>query len=468
MSGTLSTLGVGSLANTLSGAAGGNLVTGELSRLLGTAALGGVTFDIIDSREAAGRRVARFLFPNRPVEDQKFQDFGTIDQPIRITGYLAGDDYVIRADRMRKVLLTAGAQTLVHPWWGRLRVRVLEPGEIQFSATRIRLAQFQVTLVRDPGNPGTKGLLASITDTLTNLLEQADAMVDEATLAVQAVLAPLAIPLALSNMVGSLLSQASGIWDSLTETAPQPLQSGISSAQATLAAGVSVPATNSDTTYADSVTAALAAVPAAIIDSITDPSSSVVAPAQQIEGHTAETVDAQTAANILLASAVRIGTTADNLSSVTSVPAEALVLGVVARGLIVSQLLAAWGSLTFVSGADAVVARDRFIAAIDALLVDLQNAAASGAGVSLSGLWIAIHAARTALIADCSSQVGRLPAVVVIPLNAIISAWTLAYAVAGDDVTRVKSVFDDLVSRNAIAHPALVGPGSVQVLEQST
>ncbi|KXV50532.1 hypothetical protein AD945_01750, partial [Gluconobacter albidus] len=140
MSGALSTLGLGSYTNALSGAAGGNLITGELAHLLGTAALGGVTFDIIDSREAAGRRVARFLFPGRPVEDQKFQDFGTIDQPIRITGYLAGDDYVLRAQRMRKVLLQAGRQTLIHPWWGRLKVRVIEPGEIQFSATRIRIA----------------------------------------------------------------------------------------------------------------------------------------------------------------------------------------------------------------------------------------------------------------------------------------------------------------------------------------
>ncbi|GAN89920.1 hypothetical protein Gbfr_009_045 [Gluconobacter frateurii M-2] len=468
MSGTLSTLGVGTSALALSGAAGGNLITGELSRLLTTAALGGVTFDIIDSREAAGRRVQRFLFPERPVEDQKFQDFGTTDQPIRITGYLAGDDYVLRAQRMRKVFLKAGSQTLVHPWWGRLRVRLIEPGEIQFSATRIRIAQFQVVLVRDPGPSGSKGLFAEITDTLTNLLEEADALVDEATLAVQAVLAPLAIPLALSSMVGSLLSQASGIWDSLTATAPQPLQSGIASAQVTLAAGVSAPVTNADTAYADSVTAALAGVPAAVVDAITDPSTSVIAPAQQVEGETTETVDAQTVANILLWGAVQIGAVADSLSSVTSVPGEALALGVVARGLIVSQLLAAWGSLTFASGADAVAARDRFIAAIDALLVDLENAASSGVGVSLSGLWVAVQAARTALIADCSSQVGRLPVVVSVPLKTTVSAWTLAYAVAGDDVTQVQGVFDDLVTRNGISHPALVGPGDIEVLEQTS
>lgn len=468
MSGTLSTLGVSSLTNVLSGAAGGNLVTGELSRLLGTAALGGVTFDIIDSREAAGRRVARFLFPGRPVEDQKFQDFGTIDQPIRITGYLAGDDYVLRADRMRKVLLKAGRQTLVHPWWGRLKVRVLEPGEIQFSATRIRIAQFQVTLVRDPEPSATGGLLEGITDTLTNLLEQADAIVDDVTLTVQAVLAPLTIPLALSGVVGSLLSQASGIWDSLTESAPQPLQSGMTNARAVLAAGVSAPASNDDTSYADAVTAALAAVPAAAVTSITDPSDKVVAPAQQVTGDAAQTVDAGTVSTILLSAAVQLGAAADTLSNTSTVPAEILTLGVSARALIVSQLLAAWGSLSFVSGADAMVARDQFIAAIDALLSDLENAISAGCSVSLSGLWTSIQSARLALLADCSSQVGRLPRVVAMPLMATVSGWTLAYAVAGDDVTQVQDVFDDLIGRNGIGHPALVGPGTIQVLEQST
>ncbi|MBF0858794.1 hypothetical protein HKD24_06150 [Gluconobacter sp. LMG 31484] len=468
MSGTLSTLGLGSFANVLSGAAGGNLVSGELSRLLGTAALGGVTFDIIDSREAAGRRVSRFLFPNRPVEDQKFQDFGTIDQPIRITGYLAGDDYVLRADRMRKVLLKAGRQTLVHPWWGRLKVRVLEPGEIQFSATRLRIAQFQVTLVRDPEPSATGGLLQRITDTLTNLLEQADAIVDDVTLTVQAVLAPLAIPLALSGVVGSFLSQASGVWDALTASAPQPLQTGVLQARAVLAAGVSVPSSNGDTAYADAVTAALAAVPAAAVTAITDPSLSVVAPAQQITGDAAEIVDATTVMALLLSAAVQIGAVADTLSNTSTVPAEALTLGVAARALIVSQMLGAWGGLEFVSGADAVAARDQLIAAIDALKTDLENAASAGSSVSLSGLWGSVQSARMALVADCSSQVGRLPRVVAVPVAATVSGWALAYAVAGDDVSQVQGIFDDLISRNAIGHPALVGPGDIQVLEQST
>lgn len=469
MSGSLSTLGLGLSALDLDSVTGGTLGTGLLADVLTTASLGGVTFDMIDSREAAGRRLARFLFPGRPVEEQKFQDFGTIDMPMHITGYLAGDDYVLRANRMRKVLLKAGRQTFVHPWWGRLKVRVLEPGEIHFAATSLRIARFSVTLVRDPGPPSAKGLFAQITDTLTNLLEAADAAVDEATLAVQSVMSPLAIPLALSSMASSMLSQAGGIFDSLIGNAPQPVQSGTAAASALLSAGANAPTVNADTVYADTITNALAAVPAALADSITTPEQSVLAPAQQqIESSNAETVDAKTVADILLSAAVQIGTTAASLSSTSSAPAAALALGVAARAFIVTQLMAVWGSLAFVSGADAVLQRDQFIAAIDALLGDLEAAAASGAAVSFSGLWTSLHAVRTALIADCSSQIGRLPVVVSIPVSARMSAWAIAYAVAGDDVTQVQSVFDDLVARNGVAHPALVGPGAIQVLEQNS
>lgn len=469
MSGALSTLGLGSSASILSQVPGvGGLASGALSGLLGTAALGGVIFDIVDSREAAGRRVVRILFPNRPVEDQKFQDFGTLDQPMRITGFLSGDDYVIRATRMRKVLLKAGPLTLVHPWWGRLRVRVLEPGEIQFSATRIRLATFQVTVVRDPPKPSKKGLFQRITDTLTNLLTQADAIVDEVTLGVQAVLSPLSIPLALATAANSLLSQASGVWDALTETAPQPVQTALVASRAVLAAGVSAPTVNSDTTYADAVTTALAGVPAAAVSAITDPSKSVVAPAQHVEDDATTAVSASTVSALLLSAAEQIGAAADALSDTSSVPGSVLALGVMARALVVSQVMGAWAALSFASGADAEAARDLNVAAIDALLVDLENAASAGASVSLSGLWASLQATRSALIADCTSQVGRLPEVVSVPVPVSMSGWLLAYAVAGDDVTQVQSVFDDLVTRNQISNPALVGPGTIDVLEQTT
>lgn len=468
MSGSLSTLGSGLSALDLGSVTGGTLGTGFLADILTTASLGGVTFDMIDSREAVGRRLARFLFPGRPVEEQKFQDFGTIDMPMHVTGYLAGDDYVLRATRMRKVLLKAGRQTFVHPWWGRLKVRVLEPGEIQFSATSLRVAKFSVALVRDPGPPSKKGLFASIADTLTNLLEAADAVVDAATIAIQSVMSVLAIPLALSSMASSMLSQVGGIFDSLIGSAPQPVKSATSSASRLLSDGVSAPTVNADTTYADAITAALAAVPAALVDSISAPDISALAPAQQqIEQGVAETVDAKTVADILLSAAVQTGSVSDALSHTPEVTAEALALGVAARSLIVSQLMSVWGSFDFVSGADALAQRDKFLAAIDALLNDLENAAASSAAVSFSGLWKSIHEMRMALIADCSTQVGRLPVVVDVTLNTTLTGWALAYALAGDDVTQVQRVFEDLITRNNVAHPALVGPGVVQLLEQN-
>ena len=279
----------------------------------------------------------------------------------------------------------------------------------------------------------------------------------------------LSIPLTISSMASSMLSQASGIFDGLIGNAPQPVQSGTAAASLRLSAGANPPTVNADTTYADAITGAFAAVPAALVDSVTTPNTSSLAPAQQhVENGDTETVDAKTVADILLSAAVQIGAEAQTLSSTSAATAEALALGVAARALIISQLMAVWGNFDFVSGADAVLQRDQFIAAIDALLVDLENAAAAGASVSFSGLWTSIQAVRTALITDCSWQVGRLPVVVSVAVPARISAWTIAYAVAGDDVSQVQNVFDDLVARNSVAHPALVGPGTVQLLEQNS
>ncbi|GBR09516.1 DNA circularization N-terminal domain-containing protein [Gluconobacter frateurii] len=467
MSGSLSTFGLGSSASVLSQIPGvGSLVGNALSSLLGSAALGGVVFDCLDSREAAGRRVQRFLFPERPVEDQLFQDFGALDAPLHLTGFLSGDDYVIRATRMRKVLLKKGPQTLVHPWWGRLRVRIVEPGEISFSSSQIRLARFSVSVIREPAKSTTGGLLSKITDTLNSLLEKADDLVDEATLAVQGVLAPLAIPLALAGGVNSLISEASGIWDGLTASAPQPIQAAVTTPLATLSAGVSAPADNSSTDYANAVVGAFAGVPVALANAVTDPDESVVAPAQAVVGDTSDTVTAAAIGALLLSGADQIATSATTLAAVSGVPGQVQGVAVAVRAITVSQILACWGGLDFVSGADAIAARDIYLAGLDGLIADLESAASAGCGVSLSGLWTAVRAARIALIADCSAQVGRLPSVVAVTVPAQMSAWTLAYAIAGDDVSQVQTVLDDLVTRNGISHPGAVGPGTVEVLEQ--
>nr|WP_294918266.1 DNA circularization N-terminal domain-containing protein [uncultured Neokomagataea sp.] len=466
MSGALSSFGLGSSASILSSIPGmGGVASSALSGLLNTAALGGVTFDMINSREAAGRRVVRVLFPNLAVNQQIFQDFGNLETPMRLTGVIVGDDYVIRAKRMVAALKKPGSTTLVHPWWGRLRVRITEPGEVAFDVHNMRMATFSVSVVRDPGAPNTGNLLQRITDTVSNLLEKADALVDEATLAVQGVLAPLSIPLALAGSVRSFISQSGGVWDSITGSAPQPIQTAIAVPRAALAAGVSVPAVNADTSYANAVTGVLAGMPVAIVNAITDPAQSIVAPADVVMGDDTQVITAAQCGDLLLTAAEQIGALSGTLSDISPNAASVLTLGAAARALIVSQLMSAWVGLTFVSGDDALTARDRYLAALDALIITIENTASSGSAQALTGLWQAARDLKVALIADATVQVGRLPAVLAIDVPSCVSSWALAYAVAGDTKANVQTVFDDVVTRNAVAHPGILGPAAIEVLD---
>jgi|GEM_PF-632514 len=466
MSGSLSTAGLGEIgASTLSSLGGiAGLASSALGRILTTASFRGVTFFIPDVREAGGRRVVRWLFPGRDI--QRFQDFGAIEGPIQITGLIIGDDYVIRAQRLRKAFLTAGPATLVHPWYGRLRVRLAEqPPEISFSDREIRVARFTASFYRDPETSGASGLFASITDTLTNLMTQADALVDEGILACQGVLSVLAIPLALSGAVGSLISQITGVWDGLLGNAPQPLQDATAAAQVTLANGVSPPLVNDDTSYADSVSTAFAVVPAAIASVAMPAQTAAIAPASIVANGVTLTVAPATIVTVLLQGASKIGAVAVSTSQTSQAPAFVLALGVVARMVTLAQAVAASTSVSYVSQPDALAARDILIAAVDALGADMGNAAAAGAPLPMSSMWGALRDLRLAILADFSTTIGRLPPVISIATTRPMSAWTLAYALAGDTPANVQTTFDDMVARNNLIHPAFAGPGAVQILE---
>ncbi|MFT8421707.1 MAG: DNA circularization N-terminal domain-containing protein [Gluconacetobacter sp.] len=465
MSGSLSTLGLGTVAgSTLSDLGGlGGFAGSALGSILTVAAWRGVTFHMLDVRETTGRRLMRWLYPGRDI--RKFQDFGPLDGPIHVVGLIAGDDYVIRAERMRTALRQAGPATLVHPWYGSLRVRLAEPAEIAFSQREIRVAHFSASFFRDPQDSAGKGLFAAITDSLTNVLTKADALVDQGILACRAVLAPLVIPTALASAVSGYLSQLSGVWDGLVASSTQPVQDAAASARATLAAGVLAPASNSDSTYADAVTSALAAVPAALAGATSGTSIQAIAPATQVVGSATLRADPQAVVTTLLSGALQSGDAALALSDVSELPAAVLALGVVARGLVVTQAVATSASVTYVSQVEAGAGRDALLAALDALGTDVQNAAAAGAAVAMAPLWSALRDLRAAVVADYSAAIGRLPAVVGVSIGPQVSAWCVAYAVAGDTPANVLTVMDDLVTRNDLVHPALAGPGTLDLLD---
>ncbi|MCW4589090.1 DNA circularization N-terminal domain-containing protein [Gluconacetobacter entanii] len=444
----------------------GGLAASPLSSILSVASWRGVNFYMPNSREAAGRRVLQLYFPGR--DDFRMQDFGQFDGPIQVRGILVGDDYVLRADRMRKALLAKGPATLIHPWWGALRCYLLQAGQIEFSEYEVRLARFEATFVRKPPASVSTGLFSGITDTLTNVLEQADALMDQCVLTMRGLLSPAVVPLALASAVNSTINVATGVWNAVTTSAPEPVQSATQTPLAALSAGIVAPADNADTTYADGVTDLLVNVPAAVAATVSTGTTAAIAPATQVADGSQTSVDPAQATALLLDGATQIGTQAQALSVKSLAPADVLVIALVARVGTVAQALATQSAVTYVSQSDAIAGRNAVTGALDDLADDLTNVIAAGADVALGDLSGAIRDARTAVVADISSRLGRLPKVIAVPVPRQISAWLIAYAVAGDTPSDVASVWDDLVSRNNLTHPALAGPGSVDVLETTT
>lgn len=444
----------------------GGLGSSALRSVLSIASWRGVTFYMPEAREESGRRVVQFFFPG--IDDFKVQDFGSFTGPISVRGIMIGDDYVIRANRMREALMKRGPAMLVHPWLGAIRCRLLQPASIQFSEYELRFARFEAVFVREPLPATSGGLFSQITDTLTNLLEKADALIDQGILCMQQLLSPLVIPLAMAGAVNNMVGVASGVWDALVGAAPEPVQSASQSSLAVLSSGVDMPASNTDATYANAVSSALVGVPAAIADAVASTQTSAIAPASLVANGAQTTVDAMTASALLVNGAAQIGTAATSAAATSLAPAVVLALGMLARAMTMAQAVAAQVSATYASQQDALAARDRMLAALDALEADITAAVNAGAPIFVSGLYGAVRDVRAALVADISARMGRLPKVVSVAVPQQVSAWLVAYALAGDTPASVPALWDDLVSRNGLSHPGLAGPGTLDVLEQSS
>ncbi|WP_215762860.1 DNA circularization N-terminal domain-containing protein [Acetobacter sp. P1H12_c] len=460
---SLSGLGAGSLGSQ-TGALGG-LLGGAVGGAMSVAAWRGVTFWMPSSQDEAGRRMLQIWFPGR--DDFRTQDFGAQDGPIRVSGLIIGDDYVIRAKRMRTALMQAGNGTLVHPWWGAIKCRLVQSGSISFSDGEIRLARFQATFVRVPPDPTSKGLFARIADTLTSVLTQADALVDSAVMAMRSVLSVLTLPLALVSAVSNVVSVAHGVWDAVTgSTAALPVRTAASAPLAALAGGVSVPATNSDTTYADSVATLLAGVPAAVAQSVSPTASAAIAPADAVSGVDEDDIDPAVATTLLITAVQSLRTAGQTAAEQAADPASVRGLMLGATLLTAAQAVAAASSLTYASQDDALSWRDRLLAMLDDLIDDIETlAGTNGAAVPISGMLGALRDSKAAITADISERLGRLPAVIAVPVPRQMSAWLVAYAVAGDVPANVEAVWTDMVQRNGLRLPAVSGPGTVRVLK---
>lgn len=468
MSGTLSALtglGAGSLggATSLLGGVAGGIVGGAMS----VASWRGVTFWMPNSQEETGRRLLQVWFPGR--DDYRAQDFGAHAGAIWVTGLIIGDDYVLRAKRMREALLKPGAATLVHPWFGAIQCRLVQSGTISFSDGEIRMARFQATFVRVPPEQTTKGLFGRIVDTLTSVLETADSLVDQGILAIRSVLSVVTLPLALVNSVSNVFSVAAGVWDSLAgSSAPLPVLNAAAEPLAQLHKSVSFPSANSNTEFADSLSTTLVGVPAAVANAATPVTSAAIAPAEAVANTQSAVVTCEAATTLLLTAVAKLRADGEVLvsRSTNQAAVRGLVLG--ASILTAAQTVAAASGLTYTSQDDAISWRDKLLAMLDGLIADIDVlAATAGASLPVSGMLGALRDSKAAITADISERLGRLPSVITVNAPRQMSAWIIAYAVAGENTTEVETVWLDMVARNGIRQPSATGPGPIKVLQPS-
>lgn len=439
----------------------GTSLLGALDGVLRTAAWRGVTFHMVDSSDEAGRRWVQFLFPGRDTAQQ--EDLGALVGDITVSGLLIGEDYIRRADRLRRAFLAAGPGTLIHPWRGEMQVILASPGRIRFDHQQLRCARFEATFrAYDPPQTAAQ-------DTLSRLVGAVDDLLDEGRMLLASVLSPLALPLGLLSWVDGLLGRVGAGWTTLTAGG-----GGSIAFRAAVEPGVAEMATPlvRDNGYPDAVWDLLAAPAAAVADASAPLLEPAVASASQPYGVASSSLtsagvgttalsspqppDPRAAAELLLAASVPG-------SAELAAPSALRAVALAPRLIAVSEAVRAAVDIDYESRQEAIAWRDRLDAALAGVEGELAAIAASRPLVAGSA-WRAAGIARRALAADIHERIGRLPVVGTLETSTTLSAWLIAQRIAGDDPARVTTVMLDLVRRNGVRHPSMVPAGTVEYL----
>jgi prophage DNA circulation protein len=406
------------------------------------ASLGGVPFDIIDSRDEAGRRIERILFPGQP--RSAWQDLGQLDGDIQINGVLIGDDFAAQAALMRNVFIKAGAATLVHPWLGQMLVMLPKPLETSFAHDELRVARISFSCVpflpRQPYVP----------DTLETLLQAIAALQLALDAALQQILAPLITALTVINAVEGFCASLAHAWGIAVQTSSMLVAAVVGAVEQLIA----LPALISPTTYAAEMVSVLSAPSAAIAAASVTVPPAVIAPGGATTA--AAVVDPTVAVTAILAVVVSMPGLAGPVAPMPAVAAAAQMLAI-------CDAITTASDIVFVSQQQAEAMRDRLIAALDAAAMGIATASAL-APIAVGPAWRAAQTVRAAVVADYSTMIGRLPPVITITPPGSAPIWLIAQYLSGDTPTDVVATYLDLVMRNGIVHPAMPPAGPLETI----
>jgi prophage DNA circulation protein len=419
---------------------------------LADATWNGIPFFMPDSRHSTGRRVHRYFFPGQ--DATVFQDLGALDGPMRVSGLLIGDAYVLYAQQLEAAFRLPGSGMLVHPWLGEIEMVLLEPVQFRFSQKTLRVCTFEAVFA--PYYPATPPALSS----LDSLILGVNATQAAAQQWLVQQLAPIASGALLLSGVQGYVASLQSYWTLATGptgAAPNAGNAIGAAAAAPVAALSNAPLLTPGAGFGGGLGALLAAVPASVASASATQASPVVSGAA---GYVAPVpLDGRlTLAVLLAATAQATGQTVTQ----GAVPAVALAQA----ALCVASAVQASTTIAWVSAEEAQAALESLRAAIRAVA---QLAIALVADGPLTGglLWRSLESLGAALTADMSALIGRLPAVKTVVTARAMSVWLIANALVGDTPSAMLPTIQDIVARNGIANPALVPAGPLAVLESA-
>ncbi|SAL20770.1 hypothetical protein AWB70_01066 [Caballeronia cordobensis] len=105
----------------------------------------GVPFEVESDDGSFGRRTQVHEYPQR---DKPYaEDLGRATRELNVTAFLIGADYLDARDKLLEALETAGPGTLVHPWYGELKVSLKDPARVSHSIANGGMCTVQLSFV---------------------------------------------------------------------------------------------------------------------------------------------------------------------------------------------------------------------------------------------------------------------------------------------------------------------------------
>ena len=426
----------------------------------------GVSWWAIDASHTVGRRIHATLYPGLDLKTH--DDVGPIDGPIRISGLIIGDDYVARAEALAAAFRAPGSGTLMHPWRGPIDCVLLRPAEISFASDELRVARIECEF--DPtgddvlsGLPGLGGLFAS----LSGLLGAIGGIIGAAVGLVSSVLSVAPMALAIFSFG---LGAISTVFSIVSNVVGAVAQAAILVPIARAVAGAfSLAIANGDRkAVATSVAALLGSYPAQLGAAFRPQPPAALGPSSEAPPAKPYVPDPRSGAALMFTIASQIaarasGSTSADLPGRAPVTATERLIYLAAETTFVAEGISLMAEIDFESRQDAQGWQDKAEAALAGASSRAAGLASDSPGV-VATLWQALEETGGRLAIDMSEVIGRLqPVITIEPPRA--SAWLLAQHYAGDDPRQVVPMLHDIVRRNRLRHPAILGSGPIEVLK---